>query len=359
MLTPHVEAIVHQLLPAGRNEGGYFRVGSLAGEPGQSLCVYLQGAKRGWWRDYAGTDAGDIIELIAQAAYGGDKAEAIKYARSFLGLSSMTPGQFKQARRKAVKQAEEAQLKEQERDDNRRRQARAVWLSAEPMPGTPAEYYLRDRGINFDVMGKMPGALRYAHCWQREKKTKLPCMVAAINDVHGNHIATHRTWIIRDGQTWRSAKAELQDEKLTLGKYHKEGGFISLSKGVIGGKIQRGKMNDMAEGQDIYISEGIEDGLTIAMVNPAARVIAAVALNNIGQIPIPPQAGNVVLIGQHDGEDSTAFKALEKAIGEQQKAAENFGRVVKVIWPDPEYKDFNDQLRGIKKQSVQKLSEQE
>jgi hypothetical protein len=43
-----------------------------------------------------------------------------------------------------------------------------MWHGAVPIAGTPAEAYLRGRGIDFDRLGRIPGSLRYLpDCWCR------------------------------------------------------------------------------------------------------------------------------------------------------------------------------------------------
>lgn len=57
--------VCHELLPNGVDKKGEWCVGSLGGEPGNSLKVRLTGAKAGVWKDFSGgpEDAGDLIGL--------------------------------------------------------------------------------------------------------------------------------------------------------------------------------------------------------------------------------------------------------------------------------------------------------
>jgi twinkle protein len=55
------------LFPDGRVEGQEFKVGSVSGEPGRSLSVYLSGERAGNWTDFATGEGGDMIDLIMQA----------------------------------------------------------------------------------------------------------------------------------------------------------------------------------------------------------------------------------------------------------------------------------------------------
>lgn len=90
MLAERAESVCEWLLPGGKREGSEWRAGSVDGEEGHSLGVNLVG-KPGVWRDFA-DDArgGDLIDLI-QAVRGVGKAEAVKAAREFLGLTDAMP----------------------------------------------------------------------------------------------------------------------------------------------------------------------------------------------------------------------------------------------------------------------------
>lgn len=62
------------MFPAGRVRGSEFRVGSLDGEKGESLCVWMD---KGNWKDFAtGQTGGDLISLWA-ARYGISQGEAL------------------------------------------------------------------------------------------------------------------------------------------------------------------------------------------------------------------------------------------------------------------------------------------
>lgn len=90
MLAERAESVCEWLLPGGKREGSEWRAGSVGGEAGHSLGVNLAG-KPGVWRDFA-DDArgGDLIDLI-QAAHGVGKAEAMKEAKEFLGITDIMP----------------------------------------------------------------------------------------------------------------------------------------------------------------------------------------------------------------------------------------------------------------------------
>lgn len=90
LLAGRAEAVCQWLLPQGKREGREWRAGSICGDAGQSLGVNLSG-KAGVWRDFAdNAKGGDLIDLI-QAVHGCNKAEAVKEAKEFLGISDDMP----------------------------------------------------------------------------------------------------------------------------------------------------------------------------------------------------------------------------------------------------------------------------
>lgn len=88
LLSQRAEDVVRHLLPNGKKVGNEWRVGSINGEPGQSLGVHLSSEKSGIWCDFAngGNDAGDLLDLWAKTR-GLTITEAIKQASLYLGLS--------------------------------------------------------------------------------------------------------------------------------------------------------------------------------------------------------------------------------------------------------------------------------
>jgi putative DNA primase/helicase len=59
--TPHIESICRELFPAGKKAGREFKIGSLSGEPGDSMSINTQ---TGMWADFATGEKGGILRLI-------------------------------------------------------------------------------------------------------------------------------------------------------------------------------------------------------------------------------------------------------------------------------------------------------
>lgn len=84
-LSIRAQAVAELLLPNGRKESSEWRVGSIGGEPGQSLGVHLTGPKAGVWSDFAAGKGGDLLDLWC-AVRGVGLTEAMNQACDFLGL---------------------------------------------------------------------------------------------------------------------------------------------------------------------------------------------------------------------------------------------------------------------------------
>lgn len=344
-LASRMRELVRELLPGAVFEGHEAKVGSLAGERGRSLSINLDRGRRGVWADFASDEKGDALELIAAVNFNGNKVEAIKWAKGWLGLDGTDPAALRVTRR-AVEAAKDAP-DGSEIEARRRRWARAMFLSAQPIAETPADAYLRGRGIDVRRLGYAPGALRF-HPKVRHPQTRIdhPAMVAAIVGPDGKQLATHRTYLEPDGRGgWRKLSC-VDDEKLTLGRYL--GGFIPLWKGLTvdpkTGEIRKNPpLSKVHSPVCVDISEGIEDGLSVAVEMPELRVIAAVSVSNWANIVLPDQVVGVCLWQQNDPPGSKAARAFARVVENFQKQ----GKQVSLARPPQGVKDANDVLRGV------------
>jgi hypothetical protein len=335
VLAQHAETIAVDLLPNGRRHGNFWRTGSIADDPGTSLAINLSGSRIGNWNDFAGGSAGtrkggDILHLVAAVRFGGHLGQAFAWAKSWLGLDGLDPARLETVRAEARARAEHDDREQAKTKEKRRRQAVAMWLNAAPINGTPAELYLQGRGIDLRALGKTPGALRFSgSVWNSELRGECPAMLARVQDLDGRHVATHRTWIEPDGAGgW--IKAGLAEPKMCLGSFW--GAHIPLWKGDCGEM----PLSRVPDETDVWISEGIEDGLTIACADPRLRTVAAVTLGNIGAMQLPEQIGAIVLIGQRDTK-AQPIAELEKIV---QLRAEQ-GYQVDLVLPPEGVKDAN------------------
>ncbi|WP_295539243.1 toprim domain-containing protein [uncultured Pseudacidovorax sp.] len=95
-LASRAEDVARYLLPEGRRQGQEWKAGSTTGEKGDSLSVRLTGAKAGVWKDFAGDEGGDLVDLW-MACRGCDLPTALDEVRAYLGVREVVA--FKEPKR--------------------------------------------------------------------------------------------------------------------------------------------------------------------------------------------------------------------------------------------------------------------
>jgi len=342
----------HYAPPAGRHfedKGRYFTLNP--GRPDKtvgSFHVHLTGPKAGNWVDYATGQFGDIIDLIG-LSIGADTAGALREAYTWLGLRDETDSD-RQRRADAAARAKAERARAERhaaaRQAKRARQALAIWLEATPqIRSTPVECYLREaRGIDLAAIGRQPRALRYApKCYFAETDPATgeyitgtrPAMVALVNDVSGQPVAVHRTYLQQRSGLWH--KAQMACPKKVLGDY--AGAAINIWSGAGPRSGKAASLPACPPDTHVYITEGIEDALSAVTIIPHARIIAAISLSNLGKVRLPKNVSRVTLIADQD-ENDTARDHLHHAIKMHAAA----GRKVHLWQNRHGGKDLNDLL---------------
>ncbi len=192
--------------------------------------------------------------------------------------------------------------------------ARRKWHEAIPFVDTPAEVYLRERGLAPGPDG-WPLSLRY-HASLKHGYTGLllPALIAAITiwpdrDVVG----IQRTFLRADGK----GKAPVTKPKMMIGRCG--GGAVRLAPA----------------GPELVLSEGIETGLSVQQAT-GLPAWATLSTSGLRAVILPIEVKTVIIAADAD-------EPGEKAA---QEAAQRFiaeGRTVKIARP-PRGMDFNDLL---------------
>jgi DNA primase len=199
------------------------------------------------------------------------------------------------------------------KDGETRKLAAGIWADASPIGGTPAENYLRSRGI----ICALPETLRFARLRYGPNGSEHPCLVAAVTDAHEQLCGIQRTFLNSAG----SGKAKVPKPKLSLG-------------GIRGGAVRLAPVAG-----ELVLSEGVEDALTLQQELGVATWAAA-GVGNLRTLELPSVVRSVIIGADRD----------ESGEAGAQAAAERFaaeGRTVRIIRPLDGHKDFNDELRGI------------
>ena len=350
-LNAQAASLAPDLLPNGHRAGNKWMASGISDHgKSASLFVHLSGSRIGHWCDMGnaapGEERGDMIDLL-RLVLGLDARGAVDEAKRRLGIQDeFTPGAAKPDAALLAARAEEARARAEARQADedaeiavKIRRAKALFLSGEALSaGSPADAYLQGRAIR--PLESWPGSLRWhPEVWCTPERCKVPAMLAAIYRADGSQVGTHRTFLQRDPKRgW--VKIASPNAKMVLGTMW--GGFIPINKGSSGKSMAK-----MAQGEPVYVTEGIEDALVVRMMKPSARVIAAISLGNIGAIVLPPAARVLVVVADRDP-SAKAQEQLERAIAQQQAR----GLSVQLVMPPEMYdgeplKDVNDWHRAI------------
>ncbi len=242
-----------------------------------SLVVDVAGPRRGLWCDHTETgDAGrtrggDALDLIMHLR-GGTMRDAIHYAERWLGQAP-APDPLPRATTPA-RTADRADVLAM---------AARIWRETVHIRGTPAEAYLRHRGLT-------PPESRVLRFHPRCPRgdDRLPAMIALmVEPVSGNPCGVHRTFVRADG----SGKADGQ-AKMMLGA----AGIIALSAHI-----------DVHDG--LGICEGIETGLAIMQCAQWRPVWSVGSAGGIASFSVLPFVGCLTIFPDLDDKGTSVAAA--------------------------------------------------
>ncbi|WP_428331952.1 CHC2 zinc finger domain-containing protein [Novosphingobium sp.] len=206
--------------------------------------------------------------------------------------------------------------------------ARGIWSQGVDPAGTPAEVYARARGILGDLPRSVRFAMlpRYRNAETGEVGRYYPALVCAIQDVDGPVVGVQCVFLENGGR--RKYSRPTSDGKPPKAKY---------SYGLIQGNAFR--TGPTAE--SIICCEGPEDGLTLAQLLPGKTVWVTCGTEGLSRLKFPNIVKTVILAGDN-GEAGRAAVARAHTVYSEQ------GLAVQEVFPDPQFKDWNDQLRGVR-----------
>jgi putative DNA primase/helicase len=270
-----------------------------------SFSVELTAAKRGLWFDHEAGEGGDAFDLI-QREHRLSFKKALAWARNWLGdTDGHPPGFFrpKPAAHEAVPDETEA----------KRARARSLWDAGVPINGTPAQTYLRGRGID---PPEWPDRLR----WSRTTKE----LLVRLDQSEGSFSALQRIRLNPDGSA--IANSEGRKIKLSLGPV--KGAAAKFGVGANGPLI-------IAEGPETALS------LWFATGYETWAICGVIGQANLASVPIDRL---IVACPDDDPRKAQALQQVRKSLRRWRGER----RVVVVATPFDELmrdkSDFNDTL---------------
>jgi hypothetical protein len=332
MLIARLADLVGDFVPDAKRKGAYWigRNPWRADRHAGSFAVFAEGRAKGGFTDYATGDKGDVIDLIAFAKCGAvsapptraERAEAIRWAKSFLGLATARREEFEKKRAVALDAQRAAERNHEEARRRKRKQAFDLWLCGRDWRDTPVEAYLRARAIDVDALENLDDFVRFhpsvAHFYQRG--VHAPCMLAAFR--RGALFAgLHLTWLAEDGRGKHPGLAK-GEQKLTLGA-PLVGAALRLTKGASGLTLEQAEAQGLAD--TLVAGEGIETALSCAAARPDLRVWAAGSLSLLGSLPASSAVSDYLLVRDNDDGKPGAVKQFEAA----RRKVEGHGKPVR------------------------------
>lgn len=304
-LAGRAEDVCRTYLPAGRREGRYWLVGDASGAAGRSLYVRLHGAggaRAGKWTDAATGEHGDLLDLIRLNRGFSDVTAAAREAQVFLGRASVPTSNVSTPRNPSVTAAR-------------------LWDEALHLRGTPGQAYLAGRGLS--ALPAVADLRFHPRCPFREdgRLLRLPSLIAASRADDGTVSGIHRTALnIREG-LYRV------ERRRALGSI--------CGRGVV---LSAGNLPEY-----LVVGEGIETTLSLAMVMPRVRAVAALSAAHMGELDLPSGPATVTIALDHD---AAGRRAVERLSDRARQAA------VTPLVLHPRLGDFNADLMAFGPESV-------
>jgi putative DNA primase/helicase len=297
-LVEHLRGEAHNKKLSNRRQLRFGRKGA--------LTVEIDGPNRGRITDFSGTSKGMPPLGFIQSEIGGDFVGAVKWARAWLGIEGECP-------EPQVRRATQEPAPAEEDHEQAERCAKVDKIVAETLEvcGTPAEAYLRRRGIT----AALPDTVR----WRPRAWGEYGAVVVLATDTAGTVQAVQQVYVTGDG-----TKAPLEVKKRTNGSL--AGAVVRLPGTAL-----------------LILVEGPETALSVWQ---ATGCETWAALGGIGKVVDQVPAGAEVIVARDaDPEGSTADKALQAAV----EALVERGCRVRLACParyaDLPKSDFNDLLQ--------------
>lgn len=207
--------------------------------------------------------------------------------------------------------------------------ARSIWARSIPAtPDSPAGIYAQARGITTEL----PPTVRFVMTprWHDPETGEAgrdhPAMACALQDVTGAVVGVQCVFLEDGGsRKWSRPRADgsVGKAKLSFGQ-------------VVGSAVRLGPVRS-----HIISCEGPEDGLTLFQRLPGKSVWVTCGTAMLSRVVYPPEVHSVCFAG-----DNNAAGRL--AVAQARDAAISAGLIPSEAYPAEGFKDWNDELRGIR-----------
>lgn len=338
-------------LADGRRDGIHWKCRNpqRADKTAGSFVVDLGGKAPGRWKEFAGDEGGDVVDLVSYCLTGPGgyktreaRGQAIAWLERWTGLGDgKGAGKGLSPEERAKRQAEiDARRAEQEASeflerDEKARRAENWWLKqGEPIEGTPIETYIeKARGVPLRSL-PLTGAIRALGPSARNPRWAMFSAMARDSKIR----AVHLTYLTPDGRK----ATDVDPVKKMWGDVR--GSVIRVAKGAL--KMSPEQAAKKGRTATVALCEGIEDALTLSLLYPDWACWAAGSLTNlraVAEAGWPACASEMILVGDNDPAGSKAEAGFDRAV--EAWLAISGGKPVRTLKPG-EFKDINDTWRA-------------
>jgi DNA primase len=289
-----------------------------AGREWRGLCVFhlektpsfYVNDEKGFYHCFGCGAHGDAIRFV-QESEGVDFKGALEMLDG-ASLPIVKPEEMAKARAEADEEDRQSTI-----------DARQFWEEAGQVPGTPACKYLSWRRIF-----ARPDSIRFGRVpsWKNPRtgawNTPRPALLLMAENLRGEFVGIQRIFLTEDG-----GKADMDNPKLSLGRIRSAGGAVRFGRPM----------------SDVIVTGGPEDGLTLFQrFGEMVTVYVSCGEASLPFLKLPTMCRAVTIARQNDRPGMVAANRARAAFREQ-------GRTVREIAPKPDFKDWNDEERGLAK----------
>jgi Ti-type conjugative transfer relaxase TraA len=297
------------------------------GENGR-ISMGLRDEKRGIWNDFASGTGGNLIDLIKETENFGFK-DALKFAATHYCSRAQSDAELKQMDNHVQYHSKTSP---ENNDKNNTHKILGMYKGSQEIKGTLAEKYLRtERNIENSFLLK---DLRFYPTFiDPTSQIKHPAFISFARNSEGNISAAQVVYLDQDGK--KASKENVSVPKRSFGSV--KDSFVTL---------QQGKKH-----QPVFITEGIETGLSIKEANVQGSILASLGISNMLNVAHQFKDRKIIFCADNDGKGTISQKRLEE--GAQKLKSQGFD--VGILMPSKEKSDFNDLLKENGKKEIQEI----
>lgn len=356
LLRGRIEDLCRTLLPRGRRDGRlWVSSNPVTGDDRQEPAFKVaMDRDTGAWIDWRSGEKGDVIGLISYLN-GTDVKGALAWARDWLGLARMNDADRAAMRRRVAETRADDEARQRADAERRAHAVARLWREAVPLGnGSPAEAHVRGyfRGracpledvetLDRDSFRVTPALEWWKGAeWRHENGRRVkarpgpsfPALVSAFRAPTGQVTGVHCTFL----DPLRPQKAAVSPAKLMFGDVL--GAVIRISHGPEGWPPETARAR-----HPLILCEGVEDGVSLALSIPEARVWAAGSLTGMGGAPVDMDCiGEIFIAADNDWQSPQAMNQFDLVF---DRICERAGNRSVAVMRSPLGKDFNDALMG-------------